>query len=318
MQPQDETVTSVAAIAHARPSPLSHWKYIGLYCAIAFGSTWLIWLPGVLGKDGLSWLPIEPSIPVVISVGTIGPLLAAYITHRLQTGNWRAVRFLPRAKMGFVWLLFGPLLVVATWFAVFPALISKGPPSSWHWHPSVLAGIFVPMFNYNLFGGPLFEEFGWRGFLQPRLQKLWPPWTAAIAVGAIWSAWHLPLFLVHGWTNASVLAFFLIQIGLSTVMAFAFNASGKLIFVAILMHSAFNSSGRFLDSYLDGTPLRAYPSGDVLAAAAFLLFGLGLIFLTRGRLVASSRPNRYSYSFLLKKLHGESVLFGSGAERVKN
>lgn len=32
------------------------------------------------------------------------------------------------------------------------------------------------MFNYNLLGGPLFEEPGWRGFLQPRLEEIMHPW----------------------------------------------------------------------------------------------------------------------------------------------
>jgi membrane protease YdiL (CAAX protease family) len=34
--------------------------------------------------------------------------------------------------------------------------------------------LWLPMFNYNLLGGPLFEEFGWRGFLQAHLQKIMP------------------------------------------------------------------------------------------------------------------------------------------------
>ncbi|HZS53921.1 MAG TPA: hypothetical protein VFA65_05930 [Bryobacteraceae bacterium] len=49
-----------------------------------------------------------------------------------------------------------------------------GSPATWHWHP-VMNGLLGSMFNYNRLGGSLFEEFGWHGFLQPRLQQVMPP-----------------------------------------------------------------------------------------------------------------------------------------------
>ena len=120
---------------------------------------------------------------------------------------------------------------------------------------AVLIGLWFPMFNYNLFGGPLFEEFGWRGFLQVHLQQIMPPWVAAICVGVMWALWHTPLFLVS-WSSSSVSIYVLIVTGLSNLMACAFNSSGRAVVVAIIMHSAFNASSRFIDPFLDGTPTR--------------------------------------------------------------
>ncbi|MDK2587266.1 type II CAAX endopeptidase family protein [Romboutsia sedimentorum] len=45
-------------------------------------------------------------------------------------------------------------------------------------------------FGFNLFFG---EEFGWRYFLQPRLQKLYGKRPGALILGFIWGIWHLPL-----------------------------------------------------------------------------------------------------------------------------
>ena len=179
-------------------------KAIALYYAIACGFAWFAWLPLVLGPDGLKLHTHPISLPISACIGTLGPFLGCYIAHRVQTGNWRAVRLLPPPGRKTLWLIAGPLLVLFVWFAVFPAIISKGSPESWHWHFAALAGLWPSMFDYNLLGGPLFEEFGWRGFLQPRLQQLLPPWAATIAVGILWAAWHLPLFLVP-WTSASPL-----------------------------------------------------------------------------------------------------------------
>lgn len=260
------------------------WKYIALYYAIACGISWALWTPAVLGQDGLKWLHIAPSFPIVASIGTIGPFAACFIANRLQTGNWQAIRLFPRQGLRLLWLLFGPLLVLFCFFVVFSALLSNCPPNRWHWHVEALAGLLIPMFNYNLFGGPLFEEFGWRGFLQSRLQRAMPPWIAAIYVGIMWAAWHLPLFLVKGWSSASLLSFFLILMGLSLVIGFALNASGGSVIVAILMHSAFNSSPRFLGEYLSGMPTRESPPVDFLIAGSFLLVGTVLALASRGRL----------------------------------
>lgn len=45
-------------------------------------------------------------------------------------------------------------------------------------------------FGFNLFFG---EEFGWRYFLQPRLQKIYGKKFGVIILGFIWGIWHLPL-----------------------------------------------------------------------------------------------------------------------------
>jgi membrane protease YdiL (CAAX protease family) len=260
-------------------------RSLALFYGIACGFAWLAWTPLVLGPAGLKLHKHAVSLPVSASIGSLGPLLACFICHRLQTGDWRAVRLLPRNRPQMIWLLFGPLLVLFCLFVLFPAFISKGDPRAWHWHVAALTSIWIPLFNYNLFGGPLFEEFGWRGFLQSRLQQVLPPWIAAICVGMMWAAWHLPLFLV-GFSSASPLVFTFILVGLSVIMAFAFNASGRAVVVAILMHSAFNASPGFLPAFLGSTPTREHPSAEVLIGFSFLLLAVAVAVFTGGRLFA--------------------------------
>jgi membrane protease YdiL (CAAX protease family) len=144
------------------------------------------------------------------------------------------------------------------------------------------------MFNYNLFGGPLFEEFGWRGFLQIHLQRIMPPWVAGICVGVMWAVWHAPLFLLT-WSSSSPGRYTLIVVGLSILMAYAFNSSGRAVVVAILMHSAFNASSRFIDPFLGATPTRKNPSPEMFIALAFLSVAALVVLLTRGLLNAQAR-----------------------------
>lgn len=94
----------------------------------------------------------------------------------------------------------------------------------------------------------------------------------------MWAAWHLPLFLVR-WSSTSPLVFTFILIGLSVLIAF--NASGRAVIVAILMHSAFNASPGFLPSFLGSVPTREHPAAELLLGFSFLLSAVAVVIITR-------------------------------------
>lgn len=57
--------------------------------------------------------------------------------------------------------------------------------------PSIITGLIMNfLFGFNLFFG---EEFGWRYFLQPRLQMIYGKKCGVLILGFIWGIWHLPL-----------------------------------------------------------------------------------------------------------------------------
>ncbi|MBU5227010.1 CPBP family intramembrane metalloprotease [Clostridium senegalense] len=49
---------------------------------------------------------------------------------------------------------------------------------------------FSVVFSFIMFFG---EEFGWRGYLQPRLQSIFGKKLGVLILGPIWGIWHLPL-----------------------------------------------------------------------------------------------------------------------------
>ena len=55
-----------------------------------------------------------------------------------------------------------------------------------------------------LFAGPLSEEFGWRGYAQPRLRLLLSPGKTSLVLGVAWGVWHLPLFLLTGTSQSTL------------------------------------------------------------------------------------------------------------------
>jgi len=57
---------------------------------------------------------------------------------------------------------------------------------------------------FLVLGSLLAEEFGWRGFAQPRLQARYSALAANVFVGLLWSTWHLwYVILPGGFANVS-------------------------------------------------------------------------------------------------------------------
>ncbi len=99
---------------------------------------------------------------------------------------------------------------------------------------------FQPLLIALLLGaikGPV-EEFGWRGFSQPLLQRKFAPVWASLILGIVWGFWHLPAFLLSGTQQSawSFAPFFGGTIAISLIMTALFNASRGSILLAALMH----------------------------------------------------------------------------------
>jgi membrane protease YdiL (CAAX protease family) len=88
-----------------------------------------------------------------------------------------------------------------------------------------------------LFLGPV-EEFGWRGVMQPILQRYVAPFWAGTLIGIAWGLWHLPAFFLAGvvfeeWT---FLPFFLGNVTLAILITPIFNDSRGSLLLPMLFH----------------------------------------------------------------------------------
>jgi len=140
------------------------------------------------------------------------------------------------------------------------------------WHPSVpLAPLVVESFFwYLLFGGPLNEEAGWRGFAQARLQQRLSPLSAAVIIGALWGLWHVPLHLMGFYPMGAVGAVIRIfSIPLAVVFAWLFNRTGQSLLPVLCLHSARNTTSLFL------------PRNFVVTELLMLLVAAGVAFAAK-------------------------------------
>lgn len=87
------------------------------------------------------------------------------------------------------------------------------------------------------------EEFGWRGYLQPRLQILFGKKLGVILLGVIWGMWHLPLCVtLYGTTTpiCSIISYPFSCTFLAIFFGLAYMKTGNL-WSTIILHMVNNS-----------------------------------------------------------------------------
>jgi membrane protease YdiL (CAAX protease family) len=164
-----------------------------IYLWLAFGITWcvggLALLAGDIRPGGAS--PLHP----LHYVAAFGPSIAG-VVMAASTGGWAGVRrLLARVVPSwsslpwYVAVLIGfPALNLVAARLLAPDFLARLP--AWD------RLLFLLPLTLITDTGPLGEEFGWRGFALPRLLKHRRPLAAALILGVIWWAWHLPTFFV--------------------------------------------------------------------------------------------------------------------------
>ncbi|MFY9824004.1 MAG: type II CAAX endopeptidase family protein [Thermoanaerobaculia bacterium] len=248
-------------------TPPSATRQAVAFTALTFALSWLYWLAVAASARG--WIPaITAKVPLT-PFGSFAPALAALLLARWWGGG-PAVRNLLRAivrwRAGLLpWLatlLTPPLIALASLLAA--RLFGVLPPRAAI--PGYLL-LLAPL-EILLLGGPLGEEPGWRGFLLARLLPRYGPVIAGLVTGAVWFAWHLPLFWLPGSAQAGIpLGYYAVTLlSYSMVLTWIYVRSNGSVLLCILFHTSLDAT-----LWLVGA---AYP--DVLLRPAFGTTWVGL------------------------------------------
>ena len=242
-----------------------------LFAVLCLAISWGLWL-----AVGLSGGNVRESPTIwLFAIGAAGPSLAALIAFlTLRRGE------VPRARVSAPWLWVPLSLVLGALPAVASALILD-PASFGSAAPAVIAGsggvlLFVVMY---LIAGPLAEEFGWRGYLQPRLRQRFGILATSLVVGIVWAIWHVPLFFLNGTGQAAMgfgslrsLLFFVGMIPLSATFLFVSERLGGRVWSAILLHFAGNVALSLFPQTSDAVALVHFAITTAIAVGCVLVW----------------------------------------------
>lgn len=217
-------------------------RRIVAFLLLTFGWSWGFWVPRALVSEGL----VE-AFPVLPELGAFGPTVAAFVLVAYESrlpGVRRLAERAVRTEFPKRWLvpalLLSPAIVFASLTVAFAT--GTGPTFPWTGNPIVLPIAFAFVL---LLGGPLQEEFGWRGYLLDPLQDRLTALGGGVAVGVIWAVWHVPLFYIPSETiyyRNPFLGFAVSIVLLSVLVTWVYNNTAGSLLPAILFHASFNWS----------------------------------------------------------------------------
>ncbi|GLV55505.1 abortive infection protein [Dictyobacter sp. S3.2.2.5] len=299
---------------YTRPgSAVVDWKGTGWYLLLAFVISWSMFI--LLRLVG---------VPFVIraGLGMFGPALAALLVRLLRHEGFgdAGLRLRGREYKGdrHTWLFYVaayliPIVLLTIGFALAfllhlqqwalaekaGQLLKLAPKSSQSpIAPATLGWLIIlssltvnlPITMVATFG----EEFGWRGYLLPRLMPLGNV-RAALLIGIIWGFWHAPLIVLDGYEFGGlypalgVFFFLLSTIPYSFLLTWLRVRTGS-IWPAVLAHASINACAGAIAGYAmtAGNPYIGAPLG-IVGLVPWLIF-IGWLLFTNQLRPAPQQP----------------------------
>ena len=290
-------------------------KRVLVYIGITFALTWaycLLIVYPIANGEALSGVPAmatQLTVAAAMFFPAIGVLLTRLITKEGLKNAWLKPHIKGNIKT-YLLAWFGPgiltLAGMAIYFLIFPnhldlefsyfiaTLESTGAPLETLPMPigvlmlvQFLQGLFLaPALNFvTCFG----EEWGWRGYLLPKMKNLLPTVPMLLVTGIIWGLWHAPLTIIgHNYglgywgfpfTGIAMMCVFCIVVGI--FLSYITLKTNSCI-PAILAHGAVNGIAAIgiYFTYDGGNPfVGPAPTGIIgmipfIAVAVFMVLNL--------------------------------------------
>jgi uncharacterized protein len=261
-----------AAAPQSRMSDLVRQRPLTSFFTLTYAAAWSLWIPLVVLRDRLPGaLGFLLALTGSLVPSTVAILLIAILAGK--SGLRKLLGRLLRWRIGLRWylvLVAVPMLVPCA-LGLSVLLGGSTPPVD------ATIPIALVMFVFSIFpGSALGEELGWRGFALPHLQADRSALGASLVLGALWGAWHLPLWLTGTESHPLSLfpAFVLTVIASSVIYAWMYNSTGGSLLIIVLFHAASNLPLTLLITPLGSKmtqPFLIYVALMVIAAVAVAL-----------------------------------------------
>ncbi|MGB2984090.1 MAG: type II CAAX endopeptidase family protein [Candidatus Bipolaricaulia bacterium] len=136
------------------------------------------------------------------------------------------------------------------------------------------------------------EEFGWRGFMLPRLLERHGALKAALIVGGVWALWHAPINYLglskYGWQAVPILFVLAILPIVQTVpMVWIHNNAKQSILMMVLTH--FSITGGFIVFALPVTTAAAELRGDLITAGTLAFAAIVIVAVAGAKRLTRSK-----------------------------
>lgn len=165
-------------------------------------------------------------------IGGFGPTIATlFVLEEKLTGK-SFIKFVFEHKKNS--LIHLAILAVMTITVIGTSSRELNPALPWYFIPVIFVQAIL------IYGGE--EELGWRGIMQPMLERKFKFPIATVITGVTWGIWHIPLWFIEGSSQQNIaFPFFL---GLGVILSFLLAALYKktqCVFDCCVFHGLVNT-----------------------------------------------------------------------------
>jgi membrane protease YdiL (CAAX protease family) len=215
-----------------------------VYFVMAFGISWVLWIPLVASAHGLLAKGFASYFHVL---GSLGPMLAALLVTGILGGavglrelGARMIKW----RVGVIWwaiALFGPAALYGLSAVLLRLFSGSWPDVSQFGQTDEYPQLGLILFwivNIAFYGYG--EETGWRGFALPRLQHTHSALVASLMLSVFWALWHAPLFFaLPTFMNMGIGGMFgwvMFMVTGSILLTWLYNSTRGSILILALFH----------------------------------------------------------------------------------
>lgn len=275
--------------------------FLGITFVVTYLYEFLVLYPLVL-SDAVTMQTLAQAL---LGVVMIFPALGVLVTRLITKEGFKGNSFiLPKTgKRSVKWFLFawfGPMvftvLGAGVYFLIYPqrfdpslsymgeVMAANGMEMTTEMLQAtmtsqiVMAVFLAPVLNlFTCFG----EEWGWRGYLLPKMREKLPLFAVLLVNGVIWGLWHAPLTAIGhnygtgypGYPVTGILAMCCFCIVMGVIFSFITIKTGSCI-PAVIAHGSLNGFAPVAIYFTDGKDINAFvgplPTG-ILGGSAFIL-----------------------------------------------
>lgn len=287
-------------------------KRILIYVLITFVLTWayclLIVYPIANGEalSGVPALVTQLAVAAVMFFPAIGVLLTRLVTREGFKNAWLRPNLKKHLRF-YLLAWFGPAILTFAGMGIYFLLVpgsfdpncgymrltleAAGTPADTIPMPlnmlmliqAAQAVFLAPIMNFvTCFG----EEWGWRGYLLPKMKNLLPTVPMLLVTGIIWGLWHAPLTIIgHNYglgywgfpfTGIGMMCIFCIVVGV--FLSYVTLKTNSCI-PAILAHGAINGIGAIgmYFTYDGGNPFVGPAPTGIIGIIPFVLIAIPMV-----------------------------------------
>lgn len=168
-------------------------KKIITYVVITFAITYTFWWGLALLTNWNILHSSQGLFTLLFAIGGFGPTISAILLLP-EKGPKPVLRFIFSCQKNSFWYLL--LFFVIQGAIIGLSSMELNPQLPWYTAPIV-------MLSATLIGGGN-EELGWRGTMQPELEKEFPFPVATLITGCVWMMWHIPLWFIEGMSHQNI------------------------------------------------------------------------------------------------------------------